>query len=69
VLVEMKRNKTACGNKRSEGGRRKVSKTRKGSSWTRSVTKLYHEMKRKDKNVQFRDALKEASRLKKQGKL
>jgi len=62
----MKRNKTNCKNKRSEGGRRK---TRKGSTWTRSVTKLYHEMKRKDKSVQFRDALKEASRLKKQGKL
>ena len=43
----MKRNKTNCKNKRSEGGRRK---TRKGSTWTRSVTKLYHEMKRKDKS-------------------
>ena len=62
-------NSTAMGGKRrnkTEGGRRK---TRKASSWTKSVTALYHKMKKADKSVQFRDALQEASRLKKKGQL
>lgn len=53
-------------NKRSEGGRRK---TRKASSWTKKVTDLYHKMKKADKSVQFKDALKRASELKKKGQL
>jgi hypothetical protein len=68
----MRKNKTACArNKKSEGGRRKRSHTRKrkGSDWTRKVTKLYHEMKAKDKSVRFMDALKQASALKKKGQL
>jgi hypothetical protein len=62
-------NTGAMGGKRrnkSEGGRRK---TRKASSWTKSVTALYHKMKKADKNTQFKDALVEASRLKKKGQL
>jgi len=56
-------------NKRSEGGRRKTAqrKTRKGNPWTKFVTKVYNDMKKKDKNVQFKDALKRASEMKKKG--
>lgn len=65
-----RRNKTEGGKRKNknktEGGRRK---TRKASSWTQSVTKLYREMKKKDANTQFKDALVEASRLKKKGQL
>jgi len=56
-------------NKRSEGGRRKSGKSRKTSQWTKSVTALYHKMKKEDKSVSFRDALVKASKLKKEGKL
>jgi hypothetical protein len=69
---KMARNKSACGtnkNKRSEGGRRKSGKSRKASTWTKSVTALYHKMKKEDKSVSFRDALVKASKLKKEGKL
>lgn len=60
-------------NKRSEGGRRRSAKasaqrkTRKGNPWTKFVTKVYQDMKKKDKNVQFKDALKRASEMKKKG--
>lgn len=57
-------------NKRSEGGRRRKTaqrKTRKGNPWTKFVTKVYHDMKKADKSVQFKDALKRASELKKKG--
>jgi hypothetical protein len=59
VMGGNRRNKT-------EGGRRK---TRKASSWTKSVTALYHKMKKADKSVKFKDALVEASILKKKGQL
>jgi hypothetical protein len=39
--------------------------TRKLSSWNLLVMKTFREMKKKDKNVSFSDALKEASRRKK----
>ncbi len=49
---------------------KKQAKSRKsGMSWTESVTKLYKEMKKSNPATQFRDALKAASKLKKQGKL
>ncbi len=51
---------------KSEGGKRK---TRKASSWTMKVTELYRKMKKNDSNVQFKDALVEASKLKKKGQL
>jgi hypothetical protein len=45
-------------------------KSRKGgNAWTRKVTDLYHKMRKADKSVKFRDALKKASALKKAGKL
>jgi hypothetical protein len=65
-----RRNKTEGGKRKnknkSEGGRRK---TRKASSWTMKVTELYRKMKKADGGVQFKDALVEASRLKKKGQL
>jgi hypothetical protein len=49
---------------------RKMKKgSRKASSWTQSVTRVYHELKRKDPNAKLRDAMKEASRRRKSGTL
>jgi hypothetical protein len=44
-------------------------KTRKASPWNKAVKRVYDEMKRKDRNASFGDALKEASRRKKAGRL
>jgi len=44
-------------------------KTRKASSWNQAVMRVYNEMKRKDRATKFGDALKEASRRKKNGTL
>jgi len=64
-----------------EGGRRKSrghkkshgSKTRKGkkgpSDWNKKVMEIYRRMKKSDKSVKLGAAMKEASRLKKAGKL
>lgn len=53
-----------------KGGRRKSRKMSKGAkAWTTAVTKLYREMKAKDKSAKFGDALKRASVLKKKGQL
>ncbi len=49
--------------RKQEGGKRK------GSEWTRKVTALYKKMKKADKTVKFRDALKKASTLKRKGQL
>jgi hypothetical protein len=38
--------------------------TRKASKWTAFVTKIYKEMKKKDKNVKLGAAMKEASKRK-----
>jgi hypothetical protein len=43
--------------------------TRKASSWNMAVKRVYQEMKRKNRNASFGDALKEASRRKKNGSL
>jgi len=51
----------------AEGGRRRGGKTRKASPWNLFVKKIYGEMKRKHgKGASFSDALKEASRRKKE---
>lgn len=55
-----------------KGGRRtrRGRKQSKGAkAWTDAVTKLYRQMKSKDKSVKFGDALKKASVLKKRGEL
>ena len=55
------------GNAPAEGGRRRGGKTRKASPWNLFVKKVYGEMKKKHgKGASFSDALKEASRRKKE---
>ena len=49
--------------KTQRGGKRKLS------SWNKDVMRVYQEMKRKDPNVKFGAALKEASKRKKAGNL
>jgi hypothetical protein len=62
------KNKTEGGKrKRTRGGTRKLSKG--ASDWNKSVMKVYAEMKKKDKDTKFGDALKEASKRKKAGTL
>ncbi len=56
--------------RRSERKSRKQSGgKRAASSWNKAVKRVYEEMKRKDRNASFGDALKEASRRKKAGNL
>jgi hypothetical protein len=56
-----------------KANRKNSRKTQKGgrkmSSWNKAVKRVYEEMKRKNSNVSFGDALKEASRRKKAGNL
>lgn len=53
-----------------EGGKRKRNNMtmeggkRKASPWNKFVKKIFSEMRRKDKDASFGDALKEASRRK-----
>jgi hypothetical protein len=52
----------------SSSGSRKMSGGKKGGNkWNKFVMGVYNEMKRKNPDVAFGDALKEASRLKKKG--
>lgn len=45
-------------------------KSHKGrSDWNRKVMEVYHRMKRANKDVRLKDAMREASRLKKKGQL
>lgn len=60
---ERKERKERKTQRKQEGGKRK------GSEWTRKVTALYKKMKKADKTVKFRDALKKASTLKRKGQL
>ena len=62
--------------RKSRRAERKDRKTRKQaggkrapSEWNKAVKRVYTEMKRKDRNASFGDALKEASRRKKAGNL
>lgn len=54
--------RTARSATRKSGGAKKG-----GNKWNKFVMGVYNEMKRKDADVSFGDALKEASRLKKKG--
>lgn len=59
-----RRNRTASRKTRkTTGGKRKLS------DWNVKVKKVYQDMKRKDRNATFSDALKAASALKRQGRL
>jgi hypothetical protein len=48
--------------------KRSTRSKRKGSPWTDFVKKVHTEMKRKDKNASLGDAMKEASKRKKEMK-
>ena len=69
------RNKNGGGNgcglvKPMAGGKRKTRKQSKGaSSWVQSVMRVFKELKTKNPATKFRDALKEASKRKKEGNL
>lgn len=52
---------------KTEGGKRKMSKG--ASDWNKKVMGVYAEMKKKNKEASFRDALIEASKRKKAGSL
>lgn len=53
---------------KKNGGTRKSGGGKKGGNkWNKFVMGVYNEMKRKNPDVAFGDALKEASRLKKKG--
>jgi hypothetical protein len=56
-------------NRRTSRKTRKVGGKRKLSDWNMKVKKVYQDMKRKDRNASFSDALKAASALKRQGRL
>jgi len=62
-----KSNKSQNGGKKSQKG--KTRKSKGPSDWNKKVMMIYHEMKKKDKNVKLGSAMKEASRRKKAGKL
>ncbi len=49
------------------GKRRRTAK--KANKWSEFVKKVYHQGKKENKDYSFGDALKEASRLKKAGKM
>lgn len=52
------------------GGKRKTRKQSKGATtWVQSVMRVFKELKAKNPATKFRDALKEASKRKKSGKL
>ena len=61
-----------CRTRRMSGGKRKGTRKnnmmeggkRKASPWNKFVKKIFGEMRRKDKDASFGDALKEASRRK-----
>ncbi len=55
--------------KEKKGSRKAKKGTRKASPWNMAVKRVYEEMKRKDRNAKFGDALKEASKRKKNGTL
>ena len=61
----------ACGlTKLVTGGKRKTRKQSKGaSSWVQSVMRVFKELKAKNPATKFGEALKEASKRKKSGKL
>ena len=68
--AERKSRKAERKSRRAERKSRKQSGgKRAASAWNKAVKRVYEEMKRKDRNASFGDALKEASRRKKAGNL
>jgi hypothetical protein len=55
--------------RKAPASRKQSSAKRAPSSWNKAVKRVFEEMRRKDRNASFGDALKEASRRKKAGNL
>jgi hypothetical protein len=58
------RSRKAAASRKQSGGKKRAA-----SSWNKAVKKVFEEMRRKDRNASFGDALKEASKRKKAGTL
>jgi hypothetical protein len=58
------RSRKAAASRKQSGGKKRAA-----SSWNKAVKKVFEEMRRKDRNASFGEALKEASRRKKAGNL
>jgi hypothetical protein len=68
--VERKSRKAERKSRRAERKTRKQAGGKRApSEWNKAVKRVYGEMKRKDRNASFGDALKEASKRKKAGNL
>lgn len=68
--AERKSRKAERKSRRAERkSRKQAGGKRAPSEWNKSVKRVYEEMKRKDRNASFGDALKEASKRKKAGNL
>ena len=52
---------------KQRGGKRRA--TRKASNWAQAVTKVYRQMKRENSSVSLKDAMVQASKLRKEGRL
>ncbi len=66
-MVKRTLRKSKRSSRKQHGGARKTMK--KGNEWTGFVTGVFKEMKLKNPDATFKDAMKEASRLKKAGKM
>jgi hypothetical protein len=65
-----RRKSRAQKSKKAQKGGKKTRKMAKGpSDWNKKVMMIYRDMKKKNKNVKLGEAMKEASRRKKAGKL
>lgn len=58
------RSRKAAASRKQSGGKKRAA-----SSWNKAVKRVFEEMRRKDRNASFGDALKEASKRKKAGTL
>jgi hypothetical protein len=61
--------KTRRVTRKGSKGKKGTRKGRKGSDWSAAVKRVYGELKRKNPNAKLGDAMKEASRRKKNGTL
>jgi hypothetical protein len=68
-MANTRKNRSTRKNRKDRKSRKTQSGGKKMSSWNKAVKRVYEEMKRKDRNASFGDALKEASRRKKSGNL
>jgi hypothetical protein len=61
--------KTRRVSRKGSKGKKGTRKARKGSDWSAAVKRVYGELKRKNPSAKLGDAMKEASRRKKNGTL